>query len=87
MVKQFHLTHRWDAYRYYHSKSGPGSNGNEGALHTPQNPRNKVSSSDGFVTYPGQLLIVEEFLLLSRHTDSAFLLPKPTELIEIGIGL
>ena len=53
MVKQFHLTNRWNTDRYHHSgQSGPGSNGNEGILLVLHNSKsvallsNEVKVSD-----------------------------------------
>ena len=36
MIEQFYLIHRWDPNNITLGLSGPGSNDNEGAIHSPQ---------------------------------------------------
>ena len=38
-------------------QSEPGSNGNKGILHIPQNSKTEASSSDGLVLYQGHSLV------------------------------
>ena len=51
-------------------QSGPGSNGNEGVFHISQSSKARASSSDGFMSYSGHLLVGA--LLICRDVVGVF---------------
>ena len=71
-VEQFYLTHTILSGATTPGWSGPGSNGNEGALHIPQSSKTGASPSDCLMSYPGHLLGWVDVLLLSRDAVSVF---------------
>ena len=57
------------------SKSGSGSNGNEGVLHIPLSSRIETSPSDGFVIYQGYLCVCGGSKLFAEVQSTYFTTP------------
>ena len=60
-------------------ESGPGSYGNEGVLHIPENSKTGTSLSDGLISYPENSLVVRVLALLQRYSR-CILQPHPSQL-------